>query len=244
MIYSSKNNELIKMICSLKDKKGRKENGLYIAEGLKMVNEALLSCQKIRFIVKKQNLEFNFSGDIIDVTDELYNKISDEMNPQGILAVIEIPEYNIENANSCLLLDGINDPGNLGTIIRSAAASGYKDIYLCSCADAFNPKTVRASMSGIYYVNLIETDREKAIQIISFPFITADMNGENLFTFNPPEKFCLVIGNEANGVSDIIKNKSEYTVKIPMEKTVESLNAGVSAAIFMYNLKINQFKEI
>jgi TrmH family RNA methyltransferase len=209
-----------------------------------MVNEALLTCQKIRYIVKKQSLSFDYYGEIIQVTDDLFNTISDEINPQGILAVIDIPKTDIfKPEKSCILLDGISDPGNIGTIIRTAAACGYKDIYLCNCVDPFNPKSVRASMSGIYYVNLINIDRNTVNDIINIPIITADINGQNLFNFTPPEKFCLVIGNEANGVTDIIKNKSDYIVKIPMKSSVESLNAAVSAGIIMYNLIIKKFKE-
>jgi TrmH family RNA methyltransferase len=133
----------------------------------------------------------------------------------------------------------------MGTIIRTCAAVGVKDVYLIDTCDPYSPKTVRASMSGIFFVNLYFITREEVKTIMGeVPIIVADMNGESVFSFNPPEKYCLVIGNEANGVSETIKEMATHTVKIPMRETSESLNAGVSLAIALYELTEGKGKSL
>ena len=166
--------------------------------------------------------------------------LSDEKTPQGVLCRVKIPSLTIaEPTGTCLFLDGVADPGNVGTIIRTANAAGYDEIYLTDdCADAYAPKSVRASMSGIFFTKPYIAPREEIVAILQdTPIVIADMQGENVFDFNPPSKFALVIGNEANGVSLTLKNAAQCTVKIPMRKTQESLNAAVSAGILMYQLK-------
>ena len=154
-----------------------------------------------------------------------------------MLALVSIPDCTpVQPQGSCLLLDGVSDPGNLGTIIRTANAAGYCDIYLRNCADPFAPKCVRATMSGIFFVRL--HIGEGVLQALGdTPLVCADMGGENVFSFSPPQKFCIVIGSEANGVSAEVRALCKYTVKIPMRHTCESLNAGVSAGILMYELQ-------
>jgi TrmH family RNA methyltransferase len=139
---------------------------------------------------------------------------------------------------SCLFLDGVSDPGNLGTIIRTMACAGIKDLYLLDQgADAFSPKAVRSSMSGIYNVNIRVGTREEILNAINLPIIVADMGGENLFSTKIEGDFCLVIGNEAHGVSEMVRQKADKVVSIPMQKGMESLNAGVSAGILIYVIK-------
>jgi TrmH family RNA methyltransferase len=142
-----------------------------------------------------------------------------------------------------LLLDGVADPGNVGAIIRSANAAGYNEIYLVEgCADPYSPKSVRASMSGIFFTKLYFGAREEILSTLSgTPIVVADMDGENAFTFSAPEVFALAIGNEANGISALVQSAAAHTVKIPMQATQESLNAAVSAGILMYLLKSNYF---
>ena len=158
MVYTSKQNPIIKEIASLKDKKYRQKLGLYVAEGVKLVNEAIkynVNIEKI--VVTEEYLPLvapnNFN--VIIVSKAVFDYLSYEESPQGVLAVIKIPSSSVlPPKGNALILDGVSDPGNLGTIIRTAAASGYKNVYLISCADPFSPKVVRASMSGIYFVNL------------------------------------------------------------------------------------------
>lgn len=238
MIISSKSNPLIKKMSSLVEKKYRKLYGLFIVESVKAVDECLSSGMEVEEIVCTQDLSEKYPTAII-VTDELFGRISTERNPQGVLAAVKLPQKPLQSPkSSCLLLDRLQDPGNMGTIIRTANAAGYTDIYLVNCADAYSPKAVRASMGGVFYVNVYEGSYDEVFEVLEgVPLITADMSGEDIFAFDAPEKFCLCIGNEGGGVSDTVVNHSAYKVKIPMRETCESLNAGVSAAIAMYVLK-------
>ena len=174
---------------------------------------------------------------VTKVTESVFESISNEVTPQGVLAVVkkQISE-KIDNGAS-VFLDGVADPGNVGAIIRTAAASGYKNVYLAhGSADAYSPKSVRASMGGIFKVNIIEGEREQLIKKIKEPIVVADMLGKNLFEFEKGE-YCLVIGNEGNGVSEQLKKIAQHIVSIPMQNGMESLNASVSAGILMYALK-------
>ena len=137
---------------------------------------------------------------------------------------------------NALFLDGISDPGNLGTMIRTAVAAGFCEIYLADCADPYNPKAVRASMSGIYFAALYEGSAEALLKTVDIPLIAADMRGEDLFSFSPPARYAVAVGNEGRGLSDAVRARAAYTVGIPMRKEAESLNAAVSAAIMMYEL--------
>jgi TrmH family RNA methyltransferase len=193
---------------------------------------------QIDCIVATQEFEGAYDKMVI-VSDIVFSYLSEEKTPQGILAVVCIPKLTLrEPEASCLLLDGIQDPGNLGTILRTANAAGYKELYLIDCVDPYSQKAVRASMSGIFFVKIYMGSRSEVLSALAgTPLIAADMAGKNLFTFIPPTKFCLCIGNEGNGLSPEVKAKATCTISIPMEKTCESLNAGVSAGIAMYVLK-------
>lgn len=241
MVISSKSNPTIKKISSLAEKKYRRLYGLFIVESVKAVDECLSSGMEVEEIVCTQGLSDKYPNAIV-ITDELFERISTEKTPQGVLAVVKLPQKQLSAPDgNCLLLDRLQDSGNIGTIIRTANAAGYTDIYLVNCADAYSPKAVRASMGGVFYVNLHECGYDEVFELLEgTPLITADMSGEDIFAFNAPEKFCLCIGNEGGGVSETIVNHSAYKVKIPMRETCESLNAGVSAAIAMYVLKNNQ----
>lgn len=240
MLITSKANPKLKKIAALSEKKYRKLYGEFIVESVKAVAECVAAGMEISEIVCTQNLAEKYK-DATVVSDELFARISTEKTPQGVLAVVKKPNYELKAPSSCcLLLDRVQDPGNLGTIIRTANASGYNEIYLYNCVDAYSPKAVRASMGGVFYVTIYEGSREEIFSVLKgVPVICADMDGEDVFAFNPPQKYCLCIGNEGQGVSDLIKERADYTVKIPMRSTCESLNAGVSAGIAMYVLKNN-----
>ena len=242
MIITSKSNPLIKDIIKLQsDKKFRVAEKLYVVEGIKPVKECIAAGCEIKKIVCTQEFEGTFDGALI-VAESVFNAISTEKTPQGVLAVVSLPENKIQPPkSSCILLDRLQDPGNLGTIIRTANAAGYNEIYTINCTDAYSPKAVRASMSGIFFVKVYTGTCEEILSALeSVPLISADMFGEDIFKFSPPEKFCLCIGSEGGGLSSEIKEKSEFKVKIPMQKTCESLNAAVSAGIAMYQLKIRK----
>jgi TrmH family RNA methyltransferase len=247
MILTSKNNPLIKETAALKEKKGRKETGLFLVEGWKMARE----CQKSDFEIDRVFVSESYDGEIafpegliVRVSDEVFRHLSDEKTPQGILCRARIPAPTLAPPKgNCLLLDGVADPGNLGTILRTANAAGYNEVYLTKeCVDPYAPKSVRASMSGLFFTKLYFGERTEILFVLAdTPIFVADMGGENVFTVSAPEKFALVIGNEANGISEEVFQHATKTVKIPMSETQESLNAAVSAGIIMYLLNKDQF---
>lgn len=249
MIITSKNNPIIKETASLKEKKGRKQLGSFLVEGKKMAEECQRSDLTIErvFIAESYPEAVSFPKEIcVRVSDDVFRCLSDEKTPQGILCRVKIPALPLcAPSGKCLVLDGVADPGNLGTIIRTANAAGYGEIYLTKdCTDAYSPKTVRASMSGVFFTKIYEGQREEILSVMEgFPLFVADMVGENVFSFTPPEAFALVIGNEANGVSDVMKKRADASISIPMRSEQESLNAAVAAGIAMYQLAMDQFKK-
>lgn len=241
-MITSKQNSLIKQIRSLSDKKFRDKLGLYLIEGVKLVKEAISLSLPITAIVGTERaLREIDCGDIRSetVSEDVFKCVTTEVSPQGVLAIINKPNNELLPPNgSCVLLDGVSDPNNVGAILRTATASGYKNVYLSNdCADQFSPKSVRASMSGAFRISTARGSLEELLKVINLPIIVADMDGESLFNFKIEGDFCLVIGNEGHGVSKYLKDLANYTVSIPMENGMESLNAAVSAGLLMYGLK-------
>ena len=241
MVITSKYNPLIKEIAKLSDKKYRKICGKYVVEGIKPVRECISAGCTILNVICVEGLESEFENAVI-VSRAVFESVSSEVTPQGVLAVVELPSNKLKvPQDSCILLDRLQDPGNLGTVIRTANAAGYSEIYLINCTDPYSPKAVRASMSGIFFVKVYQGTNEEILGVLKgIPLICADMDGEDIFSFNSPEKFCLCIGNEGNGMSQEIMKRARFKVSIPMRETCESLNAAVSAGIVMYHLKYDQ----
>lgn len=250
MIITSKNNPLIKETAALKEKKARKQLGLFLVEGAKMTRECLESDFEVErvFLAESYRGEQEFPTEkLVVVSDDVFRFLSDEKTPQGVLCRVKIPDYPLQAPKaSCLFLDGVSDPANVGAIIRTANAAGYNEIYLTQgCADPYSPKSVRASMSGLFFTKLYMGERAEILSVLKdTPILAADMQGENAFTFTAPEKFALAIGNEANGISTETEQAANHVVKIPMSATQESLNAAVSAGILMYLLKKGSFEKL
>ena len=246
MILTSKNNPLIKETAALKEKKARKEYGLFLVEGVKMAKECQKSGLEIeRIFCTDEALAKEFNQDkTVLVSPDVLRHLSDEKTPQGIVCRVKIPSRKLcKPAGKCLFLDGVSDPGNMGAIIRTANAAGYNEIYVTKeCTDSYSPKSVRASMSGLFFVKIYEGTREEILNVLSdVPLLVADMSGENAFGFSAPSLHALVIGNEANGISEQVFSAATHTLRIPMRETQESLNAAVSAGILMYLLSKDEF---
>ena len=241
MVITSKYNPLIKEIAKLSDKKYRKICGKYVVEGIKPVRECISAGCTILNVICVEGLESEFENAVI-VSRAVFESVSSEVTPQGVLAVVELPSNKLKvPQDSCILLDRLQDPGNLGTVIRTANAAGYSEIYLINCTDPYSPKAVRASMSGIFFVKVYQGTNEEILGVLKgIPLICADMDGEDIFSFNSTKKFCLCIGNEGNGMSQEIMKRARFKVSIPMRETCESLNAAVSAGIVMYHLKYDK----
>lgn len=240
----SRNNALIKTVRALDRKKERDETGLYIAEGLKTVKEAVATGQEFFALILTESGEKLLAGTELPrgvraelVSEEVFASCTGEVSPQGVLAVLYKPKKPIcASSGKSLFLDGVSDPANVGAIIRTAAATSFTDIFIADGADAYSPKAVRAAMSGIFRVNVFAGRREELVNLIGSPFYAADMGGKNPFKTNVPERFCLVIGNEAHGVSEFMKERTSETLGLPMKNGMESLNASVAAGVLMYAL--------
>lgn len=240
-MITSKQNSFIKSVRALSDKKERDQKGLYLAEGIKTVKEAITSEHEVMrlLLTEKASREFLSCTEKIDlVSEDVFRSISNEVTPQGALAVIKKPEIFLgAPTGKCLFLDGLQDPSNVGAIIRTAAAAGFAEIYAADCADPYGAKAVRASMSGLYKVKVFCGKRTELLKFIDCPIIVADMDGEDVIkTPKIVGRFCLALGSEGNGVSDEVKKRANKTISIPMQNGMESLNVAVSAGILMYNL--------
>ena len=243
MLISSKTNKKVKMLISLASKKGRKETGLFLIEGFHMVKEAInfKYCLSEIFVAESQKdlILPKIKGAMCDITilsDAIFDLVSNTVSSQGVLAVAYIPKTKPFFAGKpFLVLDRIQDPGNLGTIIRTAVATGFENIILVDCVDPFNPKVVRSSSSGIFFVNLYFMSNDEVVNIAqSHFFYVATAEGDSVFDIkNLPVSFGLVLGNEANGVSTEFKNIGKK-ISLPMSGAIESLNVSVAAGVFMY----------
>ena len=239
MVIVSRQNPLVKELASLREKKGRRARGAFLVEGTKMVREAFAAGMNVlRVAVREDYAGEDFPAPAVVLGAGAFAAVSDEKTPQGIVAEVALPRARLRPpAGNCLFLDGLQDPSNVGAIVRTAVAAGYGELYLADCADPFSPKSVRASMSGVFFARLMQGTREELLSLIGVPLIAADMGGEDVFSFTPPAQFCLAVGSEGSGLTQAVRGRADFTVRIPMDARTESLNAAVSAGILMYALK-------
>lgn len=262
-IISSKDNEIVKNIKKLKEKKYRDLENAYIIEGIKLVKEAIYENAKIRQIIMCENYADNKEIDketlyeiskynLIYVTEKVFNTITDVKTPQGIIAIVEKNNSTCEinySEEIIIALDDVQDPGNLGTIIRTADSANLKQIILSkNSADPYNPKVVRSTMGGIFRVNIIEVDNLeetlKQTQKNGFKVMVTVLDTQkSIYDVNYNKKV-IVIGNEANGISKAIQNIADEKVKIPMLGKTESLNASVAAGVMIYEYVRRKAKSI
>ena len=241
-IITSPSNQTVKRIAKLKTKKYRDEQKEFVIDGFRNVADtAFASPSSVKLVVfsesgyKKYGSEFTEFSNIV-LSDAVFGKIADTETAQGVLSVNKSPEFAFSYNNSCVLLDRVRDPGNVGTILRTCCACGY-DVVLNNCADILSPKVVRSSMSAILKCNIGLDIDVQALKQNGYELIAADMNGENVFTATKPTgKYCIVIGNEGDGINADILAACDRTLSIPMQN-IESLNASVAAGVMMYALR-------
>ncbi|MGG8497628.1 TrmH family RNA methyltransferase [Tenacibaculum sp. TC6] len=238
----SKNN--IKLITSLQQKKYRQKYKLFVAEGIKVVKELLASDLEVyQIYCTDETLDFNNSSlSVFMITETELKKISTLKTPNKVLALFKIPEREDTNHSDFILaLDGVNDPGNLGTIIRLCDWFGVTKL-VCSLntVDCYNQKVVQATMGSLTRVTVVYTDLPDYIENVNEPVYTADMDGANVYESTLPEKAVLVMGNEANGISAEVNAKIRYKLTIPrfgeIQQT-ESLNVATATAILLSEFK-------
>lgn len=254
MTITSKDNETIKHIKKLKEKKYREEYHEYIVEGIKMIEEAINEGAKIKSIIicedcKTQGaipneLMYEIAKlNCIYVAEKIFNTITDVINPQGIMAVIEKPqakENTIDfSANVSLLLDNIQDPGNMGTILRTADSLNMKQIIVSKgSSDVYNLKVVRSTMGAIFRVKVIEVENLatviKEMKKHKIKVYATDLQTDKSIYDVDYSKSAIVIGNEANGVSSKVLEEASERIKIPMIGKTESLNAAVATSVILY----------
>jgi RNA methyltransferase, TrmH family len=238
----------ISFIKSLHQKKFRKDHHLFLAEGLKSVTEFIHSGYHTRTIYCTPALipkldKFSHKIKLVEVTDAELEKISTLTTPQGILATIQIPSKTAIDPESfrnqfTLVLDGVQDPGNLGTIIRTADWFGFKQV-LCSedTVEAYNPKVVQATMGSLSRMKVLYGDLAEIFDQVPLPRYGALLNGTSVYETAFGTEGFLILGNEGKGISDPILAKITNAVTIPRFGEAESLNVAVSAAIFCSELK-------
>ena len=177
--------------------------------------------------------------------DKVIQQLADTKTPQGVLCVVEYLQNTIKKPKTnFLVLDGLQDPGNVGTLIRTAYACGFNDVYLVSSVNPTNPKVIRSSVGSIFRTNVYSLERGQFINFSktwNISLIATDMNGENIFNAKFDGQIGVVIGNEGQGISSEILKICTRTVKIPMQAGIESLNASISGAIIMYQINKNKF---
>jgi TrmH family RNA methyltransferase len=230
----------IKLILSLRLKKFRKENGLFVIEGEKPVEEIYHSNYKIRelYFVEKPSWLLSKEIDITEISEAELKKVSSLSTPNNVLALVEIPELKfsdkIYSEELVLALEDIRDPGNLGTIIRTADWFGIKTIF-CSkeSVDCFNQKVVQSTMGSITRVSVHYVDLGIEVPKFENSYITV-LDGENLKEVEKPTSGIIIFGNESNGVSKELIELSKHKLTINKIGGAESLNVATAAAIFMY----------
>ena len=235
----------IKLITSLQLKKFRNEHQLFIAEGVKVIQELLQSNFVLEHLYVTDTIFDNVSTTQKTLIDEKeLKKISTLSTPSSCLAIFKIPVQNtIDEKGLIIALDAIRDPGNLGTIIRLCDWFGVKQL-LCSkeTVDVYNPKVVQASMGSIARVNISYLDLNEFISKTELPVFGTFMDGKNIYTEDLPENGVLVFGNEANGISEALEAKIKNRLSIPrfgdIQKT-ESLNVATATAIFLSEFRRN-----
>ncbi|SDM17578.1 TrmH family RNA methyltransferase [Romboutsia lituseburensis] len=259
IMITAKDNEKIKYTKSLLKTKNRNKESKFIIEGYRILTLAIECNANLEYVFINEDFEkkeehVNFLEILkakniktYKTTNKIFDDLIDTENTQGILGVVKFKpktlEENLTDENRfVLILDRIQDPGNMGTIIRTADAAGVDAIVaLKGCVDVYNPKVIRSTMGSIFDMNIIHTTQEEALRVLklkNFDIVSSYLDTNNYYnTVEYNYKTALVIGNEANGINEELVSKSDVLVKIPIYGKAESLNAAISSAILMYEIK-------
>ncbi|MGU8584757.1 TrmH family RNA methyltransferase [Clostridium perfringens] len=252
----SKNNNLFKEIKKLKEKKHRIKSNKYLIEGLRFVEEAIKSKVSIDSIIftesfKEKNpdlfLKINENIKLIQMNEALLKQLCSTENPQGIVGVINMQNKELKSGELVVLVDKVQDPGNMGTIIRTAHAAGAAGIVVTKgTVDIYNDKTLRSTMGSIFYIPIVEDDSldfVKSLKKEGYKLVVSSLQGKNnFFEENLQGKVMIAVGNEGNGVSDEVYDIADIKVKIPMPGEAESLNVAVATSIMIYEKIRQSFK--
>lgn len=234
----------------LTDRSARYEAGQYLAEGEHMVTEALRENRAAALYVREDCLEkysrltAGFTGSVTALSARVYDAVADTVTPQGITALCPMPGCASlpDLGDSLVILNRVQDPGNVGTILRTMDASGFTGLIIDSgTCDPYSPKTLRATMGAVFRIPvLLSPDLPAVLDSLAadgYDLLAGELHGEDLFRRRPVrKKAAVMIGNEGAGLDEIILRKATLRLKIPMPGKAESLNAGVAGAIMMYDI--------
>jgi rRNA methylases len=260
MINSNKNPQIKNLMLLQKKSKARKEQGVFIVEGIKIVMETSLERLEKIYISESFSKIDEYRGFLESLkyeilSDSIFAAVADTVTPQGILAIVKRNIYSVEKIITdetkiahILVLESLQDPGNLGTIIRTAEAAGVTGIIVNDdTVDVYNPKVIRSTMGAIYRVPIVYSDnlgsdilklKREGIKVYA-----AHLKGENAYyEENYKQGTAFIIGNEGKGLSQEIADLADCYVKIPMCGEVESLNAAVASSLLMYETMIQRLK--
>lgn len=244
-------------------KKQKRTSSLLFLDNLKIIKDAISNKSiQVKFILTSLDaLPFDFQGEVYRVDDKTIEQLADTKTPQKVLCIASYKQHVVTKPNTnFLVLDGLQDPGNVGTLIRTAKACGFEFVYLVDCVKRNNPKLIRSSVGAVFDEKIMELSRKDFLKLSekeNFNLIMCDMEGENIFEFadsisqkerqiSGKNKNCIqwlgvVVGSEGQGVSKEMEELCKTRVKIPMKAGIESLNAGVSGSIIMYELQKRSF---
>lgn len=247
---TSISNETIKYFISLNDKKTRMNAKRFIVEGYHLVNEASKT-NLLEAIISTDEKELKKINNVKRylVNDAIINKIATTKNPQNILGIVKMLDHNItnlvpiikENKTKLIMLDDVNDPGNLGTIIRTAAGLGYDGIIMSpNTVDLYNEKVIRSTQGVMFKIPIIKANLQEVIKLLKkekvFCIGTALTNAKDVKHITKKDKFAICLGNEAKGISKEVLDNMDENVRIAMKNDVESLNVSIAAGIIMYEM--------
>lgn len=247
---TSTSNETIKYFISLNDKKTRMNEKRFIVEGYHLVDEASKT-NLLEAIISTDEKELKKINNVKRylVNDAIINKIATTKNPQNILGIVKMLDHNItnlvpiikENKTKLIMLDDVNDPGNLGTIIRTAAGLGYDGIIMSpNTVDLYNEKVIRSTQGVMFKIPIIKANLQEVIKLLKkekvFCIGTALTNAKDVKHITKKDKFAICLGNEAKGISKEVLDNMDENVKIAMNNDVESLNVSIAAGIIMYEM--------
>ena len=237
-VITSLTNNKIKDICKLSQKKYRDIENKFIVEGEHLVLEAYKSGKLIE-VLKTEDYECNISVPITNVSYEIIKRIANTMNPQKVIGIVKKLEEK-EIVGNTVIVDGLQDPGNLGTIIRSCLAFNINNIILSNnSVDVYNDKVIRSSEGMIFKINVVRRDIKDSINLLKNNgykiYGTKVDGGTDIKNFNKSNKYALIVGNEGNGISNEVLELCDY-LYIPMNKDCESLNVAIATSIILFEL--------
>ena len=246
-------NPVVKAAAELKQKKYRTQNGLYLAEGLRTAEEAVAykAVETLFYVATDDDRTMRLLEDaamqnikLVCVNENVMKKIADTETPQGIIAVCKMRQPKLENllasGKMLLVLDRVGDPGNIGTMLRTADAAGIGGLVLLKgCADIYAPKTVRSSMGSLFHIPVLsgvsEQEFVSTAKKAGYDLLVTCLDGaDNLYKADLSGRIAFVMGNEAGGVSETLLEKADKRVYIPMAGRAESLNVAMAAGIVMF----------